>query len=169
MYGNIVYIGKSKICNGFGIFAKKNINKGDIITWYYGYIVKSNNSNTNIKYLMDYDILNEKTTLVGISDINKIKYGKGVAQLANDAICIELTGKKNNSYFTQRGRYILLIASTNINKNDEILVPYGIDYWKGQLKSNTDEYDENFKHIIHILFFSCQFSNIQQFLIRSTI
>lgn len=152
MYGNCVYIGNSSICDGLGIFSKKNIKKGEIITWYYG-IIDKNKTTDNYKYTMEYNTFDEKVNLIGISDPNKITYGKGMAQFANDAICFELTGKNNNSYFFQKGRYVFLIASKNIKKNQEILASYGINYWINEIKKKSKEYNNNFKQIINILFF----------------
>lgn len=111
MFGNSIYIKKSNICDGYGIFSKRKIYKNEIISWYYGKLIESNKVLNN-KYSIEYGIDN-KYILLGISDINKITYGKGIAQFANDAICYDLTYKNNNSYFLQKGRYILLIS-----KND---------------------------------------------------
>lgn len=149
MYGENVYIRKSKICNGLGLFAKRNISEGSIITWYYGKL--SNENMQDNKYAMDYDSIHDKKSLIGFSNIQEISYGKGLAQFANDAIYIELTGKNNNSHFIQRGRYILLIANEDIEKNDEILASYGIDYWIHEININFQEYNEEFKNIINIL------------------
>lgn len=160
MYHDNVYIKRSDICNGLGIFAKKNIKKNDIITWYYGNLVDYKYINSkkykHNKYIIEYNSINKKKLLIGISDINKIK-GKGMAQLANDAIHFKLTGKTNNSYFIQKGRYILIIASRNICKNEEILVPYGMEYWMKEInyKYNIKNkiYNYNFKEMINILYY----------------
>ena len=149
MFGKSIYVKKSNICDGYGIFSKRKIYKDEIISWYYGKIVNNENIQNN-KYAIEYGINNEKI-LLGISDINKITYGKGLAQFANDAICYDLTYKNNNSYFLQKGRYILLIASSDISKSEEILVSYGIDYWVNEIKQNINNYDDNFKNIILIL------------------
>lgn len=148
MYDN-VYIKKSTVCNGIGIFAKKNIIKNTIITWYNGIIIDYKNIKYN-KYIMEYNSVNEKKYIIGDSNIEQIK-GKGFAQLANDAIHITLTNKTNNSYFIQKGRYIFLISSRNIKKNEEILVPYGINYWIKEIKN--DIYNYKFKRIINILYY----------------
>jgi hypothetical protein len=155
MYNN-VYIKKSTICNGIGIFANKKFKEGDIITWYYGLIVDNNYRYKYNKYVIEYKSLNMKKYMIGISDIKNIK-GKGLAQFANDAIYIKLTGKTNNAYFTQNGRYIFLIASKNIKKHDEILVSYGMNYWIKEInyKYNIKNkfYDCKFKKTIKILYY----------------
>jgi hypothetical protein len=160
MYQNNVYIKQSEVCSGLGIFARKIFKENDIITWYYGDIVDYKYINSKKykrnKYIIEYKSLNKKKIIIGISDINKIK-GKGLAQLANDAICFNLTKKNNNSYFTQKGRYILLIASRTIYKNEEILVPYGMEYWMKEIKYKYNIknkiYDYKFKETINILYY----------------
>lgn len=149
MFGKSVFIKRSNICNGYGVFSKRKIYKGEIITWYYGKIINNKNILSN-RYAIRYDDNNERL-LIGVSDINKITYGKGIAQFANDAICYDLTCKNNNSYFLKKGRYILLVALEDIEKNTEILVSYGIDYWLNEIEENFNEYDNNFRNIIFIL------------------
>lgn len=157
MYNN-VYIKKSIICNGLGIFSNKVFKKGDIITWYNGFIVNYKNLKKYKynKYVIEYKSLNIKKYIIGNSDVKNIK-GKGLAQFANDAIYINLTGKTNNSYFNQNGRYIFLLASKDIKKHDEILASYGMNYWIKEInyKHNikNDFYDDNFKKTINILYY----------------
>lgn len=157
MYQDNVYIKKSEVCNGLGIFSKKRFKEDDIITWYHGIIIdneklKSNRKLKNNKYIIEYNSINKKKSLIGINDINNIK-GKGMAQLANDALYFKLTNKTNNSYFVQKGRYILLKAYKKIEKHEEILVPYGIEYWLYEIKNKNNKYlyDNIFKKTILML------------------
>jgi hypothetical protein len=60
--------------------------------------------------------------------------GDGVAQLANDAIHPELTGATNNARFEEREEekgvnIVYLVADTDIEPGQEILVEYHISYW----------------------------------------
>jgi hypothetical protein len=151
MFGNSVYIKKSTICNGYGIFAKRKISKNEIITWYYGKIINEKNKKQNDKYIIQYGLDNDNMCISGISEIEKITYGKGIAQLANDAICYDLTYRNNNSYFLQKGRYILLKSLETINKDVEILVSYGINYWVGEITNYPNNYNLKFKNTIKIL------------------
>ena len=155
MYNN-VYIKKSTICNGIGIFANKNITKDSIITWYYGKIIDCKNIKHKKykynKYIMEYNSVNKKKCIIGISNIEKIK-GKGFAQLANDAIHYNLTYKNNNSYFMQKRRYIFLIATRDIDKHEEILASYGIEYWIHEINNKHNIYDYYFKKTINILYY----------------
>ena len=153
MYNN-VYIRESTICKGIGIFTNKKIIKNNIITWYYGNIIDYKNIKHKKykynKYIMEYNSVNKRKYMIGISNIDNIK-GKGFAQLANDAIHYNLTYKNNNSYFEQRGRYIFLIATRNIDKNEEVLVSYGIEYWIKEINIKNNIYNRYFKEIINIL------------------
>lgn len=159
MYNN-VYIRKSLICDGLGIFANKNMMKDKIITWYYRFVVDYNKIKykkyQNNKYIIEYSSIDKIKSLIGISDIDKIK-GKGLAQLANDAIYFNLTHKYNNSYFIQKGRYIFLISLRNIKKHEEILASYGIDYWLKEIKNKhnikNNIYNYKFKKTINILYY----------------
>lgn len=110
------YLKKSEICNSYGIFAKKDIPKNNVITYYYGYIKSNKNKFSNIekKYSIVYDNNKEKT-LIGLNDINKVNL-KGVAQFVNDAISPNITSKKNNSCFIDYGKYVILKSIENIRK-----------------------------------------------------
>lgn len=146
------YIKKSNICKGFGLFAKIDIPKDEIITYYYGYIKSSklSFSKTENKYSIEFD--NDKSKrLVGIHNINKLNK-KGAAQLVNDAICPYITDKINNSCFINNGKYIYLKSIKNINKDDEILASYGIDYWKYEIKINRLEYNISFINKINKIY-----------------
>lgn len=157
MYNN-VYIKKSNIYSGLGIFAKKNINKNEIISWYYIKVNKHKklkNKYKYNKYIIEYISIIKKKCLIEFNDYKKLK-GKGLAQLANDAIYFGLTGKNNNSYFIKNGKYIFLLAYNNIKKDDEILASYGMNYWMKQIncKYNIKNiYNHNFKKTINILYY----------------
>jgi hypothetical protein len=130
-------IRNSKICDGLGLFADIDIKKDIIITTYNGFLCK--NSMYDNTYAIEYD---EEKTLIGLTNLKYVTLG--AAQFANDAISPDITGKNNNSFFEQKGKDICLIASQKINCNDEILVPYGIDYWKNKIKINPSIFSKKF-------------------------
>lgn len=146
------YIKKSNICDGYGVFAKKDIPKNVIITYYYGYLKsKKLFKKEENKYAMEYD--NEKgKILIGFNDIEKLEL-KGVAQLVNDAISPNITGKTNNAFFEKDEKYIFLKTINNISKDEEILAPYGINYWKYEIERNSIEYNIEFIIKIKQLYF----------------
>lgn len=146
------YIKESSICKGYGLFAKTSIPKDEIITYYYGYIKSTKLPFNKIenKYSIEFDN-NKSKRLVGINNINKINK-KGAAQIVNDAICNYITNKNNNSCFINDGKYIYLKSINNINKDEEILASYGIDYWKYEIKINKLEYSISFINKINELY-----------------
>jgi hypothetical protein len=147
----LFYIKNSNICNGLGIFAKKDIQMNVYITWYYGYTSRDFKISKKNRYKIGYKSNRCKNIiLVGVKDINKLSF-KGAAQLANDAICYDISKKTNNTIFIQIGKYMFLKSTRYINKNDEILVSYGIDYWNNQINIFKKEYDINFKFVINII------------------
>lgn len=126
---NMIYVSKSSICEGYGVFAKRDIPQGKMITWYYGYKKLQKYTPSKNKYVIEF---NEKYNLIGIQNICRL-YSKGVGQLINDAI---FSKKKNNAYFFDKDNYIVIISNKDIKTNDEILIGYGIDYWKNQINYN---------------------------------
>lgn len=152
-----IYISKSEICSGLGIFSNETIEEDKIITWYYGKI-KDNIVDDN-EYIIDYDTDDGVKLLVGITDIDEINrnidinYGKGLAQFANDAISFLITKKHNNSHFIQKDNYIFLISEKKIMKNEEILASYGIDYWIIKINKNIIKYDNTFCEKVKILYY----------------
>jgi hypothetical protein len=147
----IFYIKKSNVCNGLGLFAKKNIKKGTYITYYYGYITRPFKTSKKNKYSIEYSGKRIKNlVLVGIKNVLKLKF-KGAAQLANDSICWDITKKENNSIFIQKGKHVLLKSKQDIKKGDEILVSYGIKYWINQINMFQYEYNDDFKFTLNII------------------
>lgn len=151
-----VYIKKSDVCKGIGLFAKETIETDTIITWYYG---KIDNVTKNNKYIIDYDTKNGVENLIGITDMYQInnninkEYGKGLAQFANDAIISIITNKCNNSHFIQKDNHVLLISNKKILKDEEVLVSYGIEYWINEIKNSIKEYNDKFCNIIKFLYY----------------
>lgn len=149
----IFYIKKSKICEGLGIFAKNDIEKNKYITWYYGYTTRFFKVSKKNKYSINYSSRKYKNTdfvLVGVKDIKRLHF-KGAAQLANDAICWDITKKTNNSIFIQNGKYVFLKSTVNIKRDEEILVSYGFNYWIYQINNFPYEYNNEFKFVINII------------------
>ncbi len=61
--------------------------------------------------------------------------GDGIAQFANDAIHVELTGAVNNARFEEReDGDVYLVADTDIQQGQEVLVEYHISYWLGMVR-----------------------------------
>jgi len=159
-----VYIKKSKI-HGNGLFAKNNINKNDIITFYpcdlllyypdknrdknnhkVGVLTNEDtnkkllelfNNNRYIYYDYKYDV-NESYSIIGFSEINNNSSYLG--HLCNDSvrghtkkdkeIYENITMLKSNAIFYNICDCIIaVVALKDIKIDEEILVPYGHDYW----------------------------------------
>lgn len=149
----IFYIKESNICKGLGLFAKKNIKKNTYITWYYGYTSRNFKVSKKNKYIIEYKSTKYKSKdiiLVGVKDVKRLDF-KGVAQLANDAICWDITKRINNTIFIQNGKNIFLKSIIDINKDEEILVSYGINYWISQIYKFPKEYNNEFKLTLNII------------------
>lgn len=149
----IFYIKKSSVCDSLGLFAKKDIKENTYITYYYGYISRVFKISKKNKYIMEYSSIRKKikdSVLVGVKNINRLNL-KGAAQIANDAICWEITKKENNSIFIQEGKFIFIKSKKNIKKGEEILVSYGIKYWNNQITRFSSEYNDKFKIILKII------------------
>lgn len=139
-----IYINKSTICKGNGVFAKYDIPENTIISWYYGYKKHKNYVSSKNKYGM---YINDNYTLIGVHKIEKLK-NKGVAQIINDGIC---SRKINNSYFMYRNKYTVVISRKYIKANQEVLASYGIDYWIHQIQIYNYEFSYKFDYLIKLI------------------
>lgn len=140
----MIYINKSTICKGNGVFAKHDIPKNTMITWYYGYKKRDEFVSLKNKYGIS---INHNYTLLGVHKIEKLN-NKGVAQIINDGIC---SNKKNNAYFTSKNNIIFVISRRHIRANQEILASYGIEYWIHQIQKFNYEFSYKFIYLIKII------------------
>ena len=141
---NKVYVKQSNI-EGLGVFAKNDIQCGEIVTIYPSDIVRLPNGNNlyyeftsdrNVTFHEKYAYKTEYAIIAGdntcIDDMNL------VGHIVNDGCCTDGTQKSNNEYHTNNNNciyypyhmFILIVAYKNISKDEELLVSYGLDYWK---------------------------------------
>lgn len=92
----------------------------------------------------DIEYGKEGAILVGERDLEKCK-GKGVAQLANDAVSVALHGHLNNCHFVEQEGVMWLQSKQDIKQGAELLVNYGIEYWESEILRNPNEYSTRFK------------------------
>lgn len=134
VYGDatIIQLGPSSVCKGLGVFATRTIPKGTPITRYHGELVKHVKPACSETYYMDcaytYQLSSGKGFIIGARDMSRLK-GRGVGQLLNDAIDPDLSGRKNNCEFCERGSRVYIVASRNISPGEELMVDYSISYW----------------------------------------
>lgn len=138
-------IKKSNICDGKGVFTKKFIKKGTIISQYTGSkrLISSALKRTSIykkndKYIYDFD--DEKTCIIGSTNMAKLN-NKGIAQFCNDTISKTLNNLNNNCNFTEIDGNLYIKAIQNIMPGEELYVSYGINYWISEIINNNSLYD----------------------------
>jgi hypothetical protein len=149
---NIVRLDLSQI-HQFGVFANKDINKNEIITYYPAhYIYKLNEySIYNINLILPNNFKDYVYTLdqynnieiIGHPDItgnmnwvgHKINDGYKHNYKSNTKKNRSLYNKKTKKYnnatfaYSNEDEKISVIVTKNIKKDEEILVSYGFDYW----------------------------------------
>ncbi len=82
---------------------------------------------------------------VGVRRLKNLA-GRGVAQLANDALCSRLTKMDNNCDFIEYDRRMYLVARRNIARGEELLVHYGWGYWE---ESRCKQMSDEFQRVLH--------------------
>jgi uncharacterized protein len=109
---------------GKGLFTKKFIPKGTLITEYKGKIttwkdvVHNNGTNGYIYYVNRNHV------------IDAAPYKKGYARYANDARgMIRVKGLSNNAAYIEQGRMVIIQSTKDIPAGSEIFVGYGKEYW----------------------------------------
>lgn len=120
-----IIVKKSKLPGaGKGLFAKNIIPKGTLIVEYKGRIrtwkeVDPNkHDNGYIYYVKRYHVIDALRTTTSL------------ARYANDARGIaRVKGITNNAEYVEKGLKVYIKSIKNINPGEEILVPYGKEYW----------------------------------------
>lgn len=160
---NRVYIKKSRI-HGRGVFALKPIKKGDIITFYFPYLVEYIHKFEEEEGFVITPIISRRKFGGKIEELDNLR--KSAIRLSNDAVMIgddeyygdtrfvghmvndpcdfrsglitsadyesEIKAKSNATLirYNEDVRFIYLVANRDIVKDEEILVPYGCNYWE---------------------------------------
>ncbi len=129
------YVAFSKICNGLGIFAKKEIKKNEIIFKFEGKIVYQDYTYVSMPYALQLDF-------------NKYLLPKGDYKYLNHSC-------SPNSYVKLINNELYLIACKNIEKDEEITYNYntsefnmGVDAFECLCKSpNCYKVIKGFKYL----------------------
>ena len=154
---NGVYIYKSNIKGaGDGIFTSKYIPKGVLVTEYVGYKrrirYRKRKGGDSCKY--HYELSGDSRVLVGIRKHSKL-IGRGIAQLANDAICQHLSGLNNNCGFCEVEGRVFIRALRNILPGEELLVDYGLQYWITEIIKNSHFYGSDYQTWVDMIAKTC--------------
>lgn len=116
---------KSQI-SGKGLFAKKDIEQGDIVCTYMGERISNDEAWRRIEAGIDQFIV--ETYNDGLLDSMPIFCH---AMYANDAMGLtRVEGLKNNAQIEIIRRAPRIVATRDIKKGEEIFVAYGRGYWK---------------------------------------
>jgi uncharacterized protein len=106
---------------GKGLFTKKFIPKGTRIVEYKGRIIvwkEVDKDNAYIYYVKRNHVIDARS------------YKKALARYANDAKGLfSPKGVRNNSKYAEYGLNVYIEAIKDIMPGEEILVPYGKEYW----------------------------------------
>ena len=137
-----VYVKDSTIPNaGKGLFASKNIKKGQVVVYFHGKLIKNNNNNkismdSNNIHFNDDTILQCSTDDIASNVKDPIEFIQTPRKLM-ESLTIEKTLYKcypNTKINTQlklidKLHKAYLIATRDINKDDEIFCHHGFNYW----------------------------------------
>lgn len=135
--GSWVNVKESSICKSagqIGVFtATGPFAEKTPITWYTAYLRRAEAVGKNNAFIMEGRKSRNGGTLVlvGVRQLLRL-HGRGVAQLANDALCTRLTGLCNNCDFIQSDDVVYLVTNREISNDEELLVHYGWSYWSEQ-------------------------------------
>ena len=124
---------RSTVCEGWGVFATRDLAKGECVTRYAGKLVSNDTWHGNADYALKLD---DTWTLVGESDPSRL-CADGLAQMANDAIHQEVSGQLNNCDFLVQGTCAYLRTTRPVRKGDELLVDYHFSYWLARSSSKN--------------------------------
>lgn len=123
----LCYVDKSSIPGaGLGLFAKKDISKNSIITYYDGIYISKTEADQLKEKNKHWHVITIDRLLSYIDGLKKPLPFRGAGSFANDAKDPSLT----NAKFWRNSNKIWVKAIKNIKKGDEIFVSYGKQYWR---------------------------------------
>ena len=114
-YNILYYRNKSTLDEGYGMFAKKNIKKNDIIEECT--FLRFEDYNVKSTRLKDYSWSYKKKNIIPL----------GYCSIINHSY-------NPNAKVVITNDFLSIIALTNIKKNEEIFISYGSKYWKSRKK-----------------------------------
>lgn len=116
---------KSKICpDGWGVFATRDLPAQCYVTYYEGKFVffdEGEEEEDDYAFEIPPEFTNERQRgwqIIGTRDVHKLK-GRGLAQMVNDAIHREVTGRNNNCDFVFRAVKNRTRRPTNLEPCEE--------------------------------------------------
>lgn len=164
---------KESSCHGIGLFAKKDIATGTLITIYpvHQYAVRIKDKTWEMKSVFNdkeayegYGLdLDENTKIYGCPTFRSNTMFNG--HLLNDPVlslehsdvnkfilCYIFSSKaRGNAKFKKNKHIVNIVAIRDIKAGEEILVPYSLPYWFNIFGINTDKAMEDFRHYLETL------------------
>lgn len=133
-----IVLASSRICVGLGVFARRDIPAGSVVTFYDGHLTQEN-ADDDYAFEMPSCFAPRGETgwqVVGHRGDDRSLRGKGLAQMVNDAIHPEATRRGNNCHFvfrwdSEHGQTVRIYLQTmrSVPAGRELLAPYGLNYW----------------------------------------
>lgn len=158
--GILVYLAPSGVCDGVGVFAKRDLDPGSFVTAYAGVqkTAEARRKETSrprrksssegggaaaFRKSCYIYVTDDGTALNGALPGNSRWTRYGLAHMANDAIDAHLTGGPDNNCEFKEVRVrrrggawrVYLKTARAVKAHEELLVPYGLDYWLNHLRS----------------------------------
>lgn len=139
---------KSAGSKGRGVFATRNIRRGEVCCWYDGFIAAGRITGMLITGAHGYNQAlcqdPEGPCIAGFTEV--FKEG-GCAQLCNDAEtdyvdhnCLKYLKNINVSeVIDEKNQTVAFVATKRIKKGQELLYSYGQDYWSSKREREQDQ------------------------------
>jgi hypothetical protein len=115
---------------GFGVFSKQKILRGVFLGYYDG--IRNPFPNINPKNPYYFTVCNDKNEPVGSIDGQNLTFGNFVS-LINDG-----NPERYNVGFMSHNMQIMAVTTKNIDVGEELIGPYGDQYWNSQNKKKLD-------------------------------
>jgi hypothetical protein len=141
--GKGVTVKKSRIHGaGLGLFATKKFRRGEIVTYYGGYVLPSMEVANRISADSDYLIQDDKGRVWDGKYILKDEADFHLGRWINDAVgSIYKNNVVAQTKYYEEDKLILIVmvAERTIKKNQEILFGYGEHYWEETTKLHVKQ------------------------------
>ena len=140
---------KSAGDKGMGVFATKNIKRGDICCYYDGYFIHENGHYVSGDFAYTQEFYSLKGKAYHLAGFRTELRPGGCAQMCND-FSTTYTDLKDPTYLKNinvcgkqmGGKSLVFIATKRIKKGEELFYCYGPGYWQGKCQrvkdGNTD-------------------------------
>lgn len=159
----LVYVGPSRVCEGFGVFAATDLPANALVTAYAGaHGLPRHHAGTSGRYAF---ICDDDTVIDAECPAQNWYLSRGRAQTCNDVIHETLTGYDNNCAFAiahvSRAAYgagvpgtspsfsrAYLCTTEQVRQDAELTVPYCLGYWLYAAQDTPDDFSEGTRYFL---------------------